>query len=208
MVEQLSIKAGDELLARILLQHVLGATVAQHDDGSAPSMYDLDIVYPDGRRAAAEVVSTRDASAMSQAAATQREVYTAVAALRSTWFVMMRPEAHVRTLRRKLPAILTDLERRDVSRVAYRSFESHQRGLADLGIAGCWPTSQSRRSPGFYLLSDWKFEWGGDGDDRDGSGHLAAAIVAPGPGVPARGTRWACSRLLDGSTVRNVRWRT
>jgi hypothetical protein len=165
MVEQLSIKSGDELLARILLQHVLDATVTQHDDGSAPSMYDLDIAYPDGRRAAAEVVSTRDAQAMSQAAATQRKVYTAVAALRSTWFVMMRPKAHVNKLRCKLPAMLADLERREVSRVAYRSFESHQRGPADLGIAGCWRTFQSRRPPGFYLLSDWKFEWGGDGDD-------------------------------------------
>ena len=69
-VEQLSIKAGDELLARVLLHHVLGAVVTQHDDGSAPSMYDLDVAYPDGRRAAAEVVSTRDAQAMSLAAAT------------------------------------------------------------------------------------------------------------------------------------------
>ena len=92
-MEPLSIKAGDELLARVLLQHVLGAVVTQHDDGSAPSMYDLDVAYPDGRRAAAEVVSTRDARAMSLAAATQREIYTDVAALTSTWFVVMRPEA-------------------------------------------------------------------------------------------------------------------
>jgi len=164
-VEQLSIKAGDELLARVLLQHVLGAVVTQHDDGSAPSMYDLDIAYSDGKRAAAEVVSTRDARAMSLAAATQREIYTDVAALRSTWFVMMRPEAQVRTLRRAIPAVLTDLETRGLSRVAYRSFESRQTGLADLGVAGCWSTPPSRRPPGFYLLADWKFEWGGEGDD-------------------------------------------
>lgn len=164
-MDQLSIKARDELLARVLLQHVLGAIVTQHDDGSAPSMYDLDVAYPDGRLAAAEVVSTRDAQAMSLAAATQREVYTDVAALTLTWFVTMRPEAHVRTLRRRLPAVLTDLERCGVSHVAYRSFESHQMGLADLGVAACSSTSASQRRPGFYLLSDWRSEWGGEGDD-------------------------------------------
>jgi len=164
-MNNLSIKAGDELLARAVLQQVLGAIVTQNDDGSAPSMYDLDIAYPDGRLAAAEVVSTRDAQAMSLEAATHRKVYTEVVALKSTWFVMMRPEAQVRTLRRKLPAVLTDMEERGVSRAAYRSFESHQMGLAGLGIAGCWSTSASQRRPGFYLLSDWKFEWGGEGDD-------------------------------------------
>lgn len=65
-------KDGDEALAKLLLRAVLHANVETHDDGSEHGMYDLDMAYPDGRPATAEVVSTRDAIALGQLAAMRK----------------------------------------------------------------------------------------------------------------------------------------
>jgi hypothetical protein len=53
---------GDEVIARRLVQHVLGGAVAvdRYDDGSRDGMVDAQITYPDGTIAALEVVSDHD----------------------------------------------------------------------------------------------------------------------------------------------------
>ena len=55
----LSTKDADEELAQLFLASVLRVPVTVHDRRSGHSTYDLEIRYPDGRRGAAEVVSTR-----------------------------------------------------------------------------------------------------------------------------------------------------
>jgi hypothetical protein len=166
VVSQHATKHGDELLAQILLGSTLGAQVTQHDDGSARSMYDLEICYPDGRLAAAEVVSTRDRLALRQEAAASKHRFTSVPGLLSRWFVTMHPNAQVRRVWQHVPAALAELEHRGVQRLAYRSFALRQSGLADFGVTGCWSTPPTKAyPPGCCLLPDFKFEWGGEGDE-------------------------------------------
>jgi hypothetical protein len=53
---------GEELWAQACIQRALpDCRVAQHDDGSLPSMYDLEITYPDGSIGGAEVTAAADA---------------------------------------------------------------------------------------------------------------------------------------------------
>lgn len=166
VVGQPSTKHGDELLARILLDTTLGAQVTHHDDGTARSMYDLEIRYHDGSRAAAEVVSTRDRVAVQQEIEASRRGFTAVPGLLLRWFVTMHPGARVRRVWSHIPAVLAGLERCGVYRLAHRSPALRQSGLADLGVTGCWSTrSTPERPPGFLLLPDSRCERGGEGDD-------------------------------------------
>lgn len=165
-MSQRATKHGDERLAQVLLESALDAHVTPHDDGSVPSMYDLEIRYRDGRLAAAEVVSTRDRRAIRLEAATSKNRYTSITGLLYTWFVMVAPSAQVRRVRQHLPAALAHLERHRVHRLSYRSFVLRQSGLADLGVTGCWSTAPTaQHPPGYYLLSDFKSEWGGEGDE-------------------------------------------
>jgi hypothetical protein len=50
----------EEERARLAIEHALGVPVHQFDDGSRNSMYDLQIHYTDGQRAAVEVTADTD----------------------------------------------------------------------------------------------------------------------------------------------------
>jgi hypothetical protein len=91
MQDVVSTKDGDERLADCLLERALGVTIQPHDDGSRPSMYDRTIIFADGRRAAVEVVSTRDPQKVAQAMAAHRRVYTRDTRLSLTWKVRLEP---------------------------------------------------------------------------------------------------------------------
>lgn len=67
-----STKDTDEDLARLFLVSVLDMPVTVHDKRSGHSTHDLEIAYPDGRRGAAEVVSTRTTKQAAQLAAVRR----------------------------------------------------------------------------------------------------------------------------------------
>jgi len=73
----LSTKDVDEELARLFLASALRAPVTVHDRRSGHSTYDLEIRYPDGRRGAAEVVSTRTQKQTAQLDAVRRAGWTA-----------------------------------------------------------------------------------------------------------------------------------
>jgi hypothetical protein len=73
---RLSTKDADEDLAQLFLASVLGVPVTVHDRRSGHSTYDLEIHYTDGRRGAAEVVSTRTQTQAAQTDAVRRVGYT------------------------------------------------------------------------------------------------------------------------------------
>jgi hypothetical protein len=77
-------KDADEELARLFLASVLSVPVTVHDRRSGYSTFDLEIRYPDGRRGAAEVVSTRTKKRSAQLGAVRRVGYTTDARLRQT----------------------------------------------------------------------------------------------------------------------------
>jgi hypothetical protein len=57
-------RAEEKWVERILVAALPGALISQHDDGSAASMYDIDIDYADGRTAAVEVTSAAHPQAL------------------------------------------------------------------------------------------------------------------------------------------------
>ena len=72
----LSTKDADEELAQMFLASVLRVPVTVHDRRSGHSTHDLEICYPDARRGAAEVVSTRTRKQAAQLGAVRRAGYT------------------------------------------------------------------------------------------------------------------------------------
>lgn len=59
-------KDGDEELAQLFLESVLGVPLRVHDKRAGRSAHGLEICYPGGMRGAAEVVSTRTARRWAQ----------------------------------------------------------------------------------------------------------------------------------------------
>jgi hypothetical protein len=176
-------KRGDERLARLVIRAALGAQVTQHDDGSRPRMHDLDILYPDGRRAAGEVVSTRDPVAMSLEAAASKVGYVVRPELTRVWGIVAEADAHLRDLERGAPALLARLEQAGVGELS--SFrDPWPPELRALGAARCWsfsPTEQ--RPPGFFLNAPPSGAIGGDGNDAV---QACNEFLARTPDVPAK----------------------
>jgi hypothetical protein len=71
-MNRLETKHGYELPAGVVMRAALGGSLVQNDDQSRPAMYDLVVNYRDGRRAAEEVVSTRDHDALRLEAETRK----------------------------------------------------------------------------------------------------------------------------------------
>lgn len=158
-------KHGDEALARMVLSTALGVRVEQHDDGSRPSMFDLLITYPDGRRAAAEVVSTRDPHALGLAAAIHKRGYTPCPELARTWMVWVTPQARIKDLARVAPAHLAQLERDGVDRLPRDWHPAWPAELRSLGAASCRSSPPTRDRPaGFHLVQYPSGVWSPPGD--------------------------------------------
>lgn len=164
----LSTKDGDEELAQLFLASVLGVPVTVHDGRSGHSTYDLEIRYPDGRRGAAEVVSTRTKKQAAQLGAVRRAGYTVDRRLRHTWIARVPPETVIRQVRPALPGFLAELERvgiADLSRNRYYGPKMHEQ-LRSLHISSCMalpPTA--RHPPGFYVYPEATGTWVGDGEE-------------------------------------------
>lgn len=161
-----STKDGDELLARAVLRAALGAQVEVHDDGSAASMYDLDVYYPDGQHAAAEVVSTRDRVAMSLAVAAQRRGHTRRGDLTRRWIVRVEDGVILRDVAKPAVALLQQLEQQGIDRLSRMTGGPLCQQAKALQIQSCLsfaPTSQ--HPPGYYLSPATKGSWASDSDD-------------------------------------------
>jgi hypothetical protein len=165
---RLSTKDADEELAQLFLASVLRVPVTVHDRRTGLSTYDLEICYPDGRRGAAEVVSTRTKKQAAQQGAVRRAGYTADKRLRYTWIARVPLETVISRVLPDLPDFLAELERdgiTDLSRNLYYGPEMHER-LRSLHITSCTalpPTA--RHPPGFYVYPETTGAWVGDGEE-------------------------------------------
>jgi hypothetical protein len=164
----LSTKDADEELARLFLAAVLGVPVTMHDRRAGHSTYDLEIRYPDGRRGAAEVISTWTKKQAAQLGAVHRYGYTPDRQLRNTWVVRVPPQTVISRVLPALPQFLAELERAgvtDLSPNRYYGPAMHERlrrlhissGLADPPTIG--------RQPGFYVYPEATGAWVGDGEE-------------------------------------------
>jgi hypothetical protein len=161
-------KHGDEALASAVMRAALGVTVATHDDQSRPGMFDLILTYPDGRRAAAEVVSTRDQALMELEAAIAKRGYVPTPELTRMWYILVDPGARLRSVARALPRHLADLERAGIHRLRgpHHLRDPWPPELRSLGVVSCWsrlPTE--RHPPGFYVMPFPRGAWQSSGDD-------------------------------------------
>jgi hypothetical protein len=165
---RLSTKDADEELAQLFLASILRVPVVVHDRRSGHSTYDLEIRYPDGRRGAAEVVSTRTQAQAAQIGAVRRVGYTKDKRLSHTWIARVPPDAVISRVHRVLPEFLAELERAgitDLDRNRYYGPEMHQR-LRRLHISSCMAAPPTvAHPPGFYVYPEATGAWVGDGEE-------------------------------------------
>jgi hypothetical protein len=164
----LSTKDADEELARLFLASVLHVPVTVHDRRSGHSTYDLDIQYRDGRRGAAEVVSTRTQVQAAHLGAVRRVGYTEDRQLTYAWVVRVLPDAVLSRVLPVLPAFLAELERSgmtELNRNRFYGLEMHQR-LRSLHVSSCLAYPRpAGRPPGFYVYPEASGAWVGDGEE-------------------------------------------
>ena len=165
---RLTTKDADEELARRFLTTVLGAPVTVHDKRSGRSTYDLQVRYPDGRRGAAEVVSTRTGKQTAQAHAVRAAGYTADSRLSCLWIAHVTPDAEIKRLKPALPQFLAELEQagiQSLSRNRYYGPELRER-LRRLHVSSCMALpATAAHPPGFYVLPEVTGVWVGDGEE-------------------------------------------
>lgn len=161
-------KDADEELARMFLESVLGVPVSVHDKRGGHSTYDLKICYPDGRRGAGEVVSTRTAKQRAQTRAIGRAGYTRDERLRLLWIACVSPDARISQVLADLSQFLADLELAGItnlSRNLYYGPEMRER-LRRLHVSSCTGLpSTELHPPGFYIVPEATAAWVGDGDE-------------------------------------------
>src|ERR1700689_3243616 len=155
-------KDADEDLARLFLASVLRVPVTVHDQRSGHSMHDLEITYGDGRRGAAEVVSTRTAKQAAQQAAVRRSGYTTDKQVRHTWIARVSPDTVIKRVVPLLPEFLAELEQAcitDLSRNRYYGPEMHARLRAlHVTSALAYPPTTAHQ-PGFYVHPEATGAW-------------------------------------------------
>src|SRR5262249_41112338 len=130
------------------------------------SMYDLTVHYPDGRRAAAEVVSTRDNRAMAQFVAARNRGYTRDARLARSWRVRVDEGARLKRVAAGIVPLLQRLERDGVDYVRRGASLQYDDDLGLARVDSCWSFDPTvKHSPGFYLWPVTKGAWVGEGED-------------------------------------------
>jgi hypothetical protein len=104
----------DEKLAVACISMALGVDVDVHDDGSAPSMYDLNIVYPNRAPGAVEVTAAADPEITALARLAYQGERWIIPGIAGGWAVSLEASAKVKSLRANLPAILRTLEEQGI----------------------------------------------------------------------------------------------
>lgn len=95
----------------------LGVEVGEHDDGSMPGMYDLEILYPDQVPGAVEVTAAADPHLIQLWKLVNEGGRWIVPDLAGGWMVVLDPVARVKRLRERLPALLRSLEKEGLREV-------------------------------------------------------------------------------------------
>ena len=119
-----------------MIQQALEVPVVQHDDGSAPRMYDLAILHDGGPPAAVEVVAAADPGSIELWNLLNSDGRWLAEGIEGGWMVVLDPViARARRIERELPELLTQLEKLDIREVR----PHRRRGVlddvaSDLGI--------------------------------------------------------------------------
>jgi hypothetical protein len=116
----------EEEWARQMLSSALDAPVVQHDDGSAPSMYDLRVDYLDRPPAAVEVTSAADGETIALWNLMNGNGRWIEDDLVGGWTVSLDVAARAKRVRSELPGLLASLERS-----GSQSFRRRTHGQAD-----------------------------------------------------------------------------
>ncbi len=98
----------EEEWARRLIEVELRVPVSQHDDGSSPGMFDLNVEYPGSEHAAVEVVAAVDEKSTELWNVVNGRGRWVNRRLLGGWGVTVKPTA--RRLRHELPMFLASLE--------------------------------------------------------------------------------------------------
>lgn len=96
--------------ACLTMSAALTATVDIHDDNSQPSMHDLEISYPDGRRAVGEVTSNTDGASVALWKHINAGDRWIEPSIEGGWAISLRPEARGTEVQRFVPTLLKLLE--------------------------------------------------------------------------------------------------
>ena len=102
----------EELAAQVCIREALpGCSVELHDDNSMASMYDLKIVYPDGRTGAVEVTAAADPSRTGQwQEIRKRSMICLDTDLTGGWLVRLLTSTRIQGLEKDLVNLLRDAE--------------------------------------------------------------------------------------------------
>ena len=135
----------DEGWAREIVEWVLGVPVERFDDGSADSMVDAEVHYPD-RKAALEVVTDHDQELTEQGAVLHDlKNRIEVSGLRQSWVVILSGKANIKkvkqVLRKSLPA--------------WQDNPPPASDLHKLGILSAEPITTSTVSGRVWLTEGW-----------------------------------------------------
>ena len=119
-----------------MIQQALGVSVVQHDDGSAPRMYDLEILHDDRPPAAVEVVAAADPASIELWNILNSGGRWQAEGIEGGWMVALDPLiAHARRIERELPGLLAQLETLELREVRPHRRRGPLEDLAsDLGI--------------------------------------------------------------------------
>jgi hypothetical protein len=145
-------RRGEEAWAEAMIGAHLGLQVEEHDDGSAPRMYDLTIFLPGGAHAAVEVTSCADSESIETWNLMNGDDEEWVFPdLTGGWLVAVSPHARVKRLKTDLPAFLLQLEREKITEThSRRTPEWVQSTCRSLGI-GTAHQGGTDRSGSVYL---------------------------------------------------------
>lgn len=129
---------GEELWVKAVVEAHLGVPVDQHDDGSRPSMHDLDVRLDGGRTAALEVTAAADGESIELwnllNGSSGRWI---IPGLRGGWMVSVSPLTRAKRIRAELPTLLGQLEERGVGQysTSWRTpVDPLEVALTDLGV--------------------------------------------------------------------------
>lgn len=166
--------------ARRIIEIESGRNVTHHDDGSQPSMYDLRIGDVDAPELAVEVVGAVD-ELWTQTWNTGPARQSLELDLSGNWMVSVIPGANFKMLRKALPQLLAELERRAVTslpvnaRLRVRDHQLFDR-LESLGV-------------------DYVAQY-----QTDGSGKVTFHMMGPGGAIDSEGLAvpdWITSFVRD-----------
>ncbi|MGH9890667.1 MAG: hypothetical protein ACREA0_01515 [bacterium] len=101
---------GEEKWAALCISKALDVEVEVHDDGSAPGMHDLDILYADRAPAAVEVTAAADPQLIELWKLVNEGGRWVVPEIAGGWMVVLDPAARAGLLRAGLPKLLRSLE--------------------------------------------------------------------------------------------------